>query len=462
MEQIELQTGDGSLYTALTSISAERISTVRSRNLQADQDAWEELTREALQNPIGTPALELIGLAGKRIVVMVDDWYRPTPASRVLPSVLAALHRAGASVENIDIMVSGGAHDPMKPEDVVRKVGQDAYDRYRCHVHDGFGDHAVAYGGTTPNGTPIFINHIVLGADFRIAIGRVAPHPAAGYEGSGKMIAPGCAHWSTVMRLHGGDLSPQSAWLSYENNPVQHEVQAISKIVGLHHIVNFVVDGNDRPLKGFAGDYRAAHRAAIAWGDANQWSAEIGTRADITIAAAGPSDHAPSGKGDWAGGWLRHGRDLHLISRAAMATKPGGTAIFITDDPEQSLQTASGSSLAPSIERLLREIEGWTYDQLLLARERRGWQTPEEIVQYSRALHREIYLRRPGRHCELVQVGAPLREVIGKSRKIRACESLQRAVDEATERHGQDARIVVLPRARTTFPLERFHAPEVL
>ena len=60
-------------------------------------------------------------------------------------------------------------------------------------------------------GTPIWVNRHVAEADFRVAIGRIAPHEAYGYEGGYKMIVPGVASFETIpVRIIDG---PSSCWV---------------------------------------------------------------------------------------------------------------------------------------------------------------------------------------------------------------------------------------------------------
>jgi nickel-dependent lactate racemase len=51
----------------------------------------------ALDTPLGTPRLDQLVRPGHKIVIVVDDYTRPTPVARILPHVLARLHAGGAS-----------------------------------------------------------------------------------------------------------------------------------------------------------------------------------------------------------------------------------------------------------------------------------------------------------------------------------------------------------------------------
>jgi hypothetical protein len=110
-----------------------------------------------------------------------------------------------------------------------------------------------------------------------------------------------------------------------------------------------------------------------------------------------------------------------------------------------------------------QEKASWTFDQIFLEHERRDQQrTPREISDRCKSIRGEYYARRPGYLCDVVfAVNRPAESVITKN-KARFEPDLQRAVDEALERLGRDARVLVLPEAANTLPMPQFHTfPEL-
>jgi hypothetical protein len=59
-------------------LPADRVTVLRSKNPAGGK--WNEVVAPALAKPLGVPALRSQSLRGKRVVVMTDDWGRPTPA----------------------------------------------------------------------------------------------------------------------------------------------------------------------------------------------------------------------------------------------------------------------------------------------------------------------------------------------------------------------------------------------
>ena len=195
--------------------------------------SWEEVVEDGLRNPIAAAPLRTFDLKGKKIAVITDDWGRPTPASRVLPAVLRELHAAGASAENITILTGTGVHQPMNREDLIRKLGPEQVEKYRCEPHDAFDDANMTYVGLTPRGTPLWLNTLVAEADFKVAVGRIAPHNTHGYEGGAKMITPATSYWLTVLRNHSCNFSPFCEYGSYGENPSRADVDDIGEMVDL-------------------------------------------------------------------------------------------------------------------------------------------------------------------------------------------------------------------------------------
>ena len=146
-----------------------------------------------MDNPIGTGKLEDLVKPDERVVIMVDDTTRPTPAAKILPSVLERIHRAGVPVEAITLFMAMGTHRPMTEEELRIKLGDDIRERYRV-VNRDYREGPFVDLGHTESGTPIEINEEILKADFKMSVGhrdpahlgrlgrRLEDHPARGVQ----------------------------------------------------------------------------------------------------------------------------------------------------------------------------------------------------------------------------------------------------------------------------------------
>ncbi|MEM3045571.1 MAG: lactate racemase domain-containing protein [Candidatus Bathyarchaeia archaeon] len=414
-----------------------RVQVARSKNLRTGR-SFEDLTREALAQPTGS--LRLSALARKRggkAVVMVDDKLRPTPAYRVLPAVLDELQKGGLHPRDITIVTGTGLHEVMTEEELAKKVGDETLARYRVLPHNPHDKEQQAFMGFSNLGSPIWINEAVAEASVKVSVGRVAPHGDAGYEGGAKMIVPGVASLETVMHNHAMFLSAKAGIGTLDSNPGRRDMDDIGGKVGLDFLVNFVVGSDGEPVKGFAGHYLRAHRAAVAYGDEQVWAAEIGCKADVTIASPGRVSSKPRGV-DW-----------RMLANAKRGTKPGGTIVLLCGEEEPQSEDEARARTPP----LMYELANSSLETVVQRMERREWRTPEDwlhIMRASAGKARYYY------HRVLLAGGkASPRTLRGLNAEHR--ESLEEAVREALNRAGGKPRVLILPEATTTLPLEHYH-----
>lgn len=222
----------------------------------------DENIAEALSNPIGTEPLRRIANGKKTVVIVVDDLSRPTPAYRILPSVVNELTGAGVKEKDISIIMGLGAHRPMLRKDLISKLGRSIYDSLPVYNHHPFEN--LIDLGTSSRGTPIHINRLFMNAEVKIGIGCVMPHTYAGFGGGGKIVLPGVSGIDTLQANHESAIRGIKGGLGLtDGNEVRDDIEEIAQKVGLNFIVNAVVNSK-RQIGGiFAGDIIAAHREAV-------------------------------------------------------------------------------------------------------------------------------------------------------------------------------------------------------
>jgi hypothetical protein len=306
-----------SFGAALTSqdlgLPPDKVTVLRSKDPAGGK--WPDVVAPALSKPLGVPTLRSRKLKGKKICVMTDDWGRPTPASEIVPLVLEELHAAGAEDSLITFVTASGMHQPMKAADLERKLGKDTVSRFRCISHDA-GDHALLnFVGVTDLGTPMWVNRYVAEADFRVAIGRIAPHEAYGYEGGYKMIVPGVASFETILRDHSMNFS-RLCVPGVHGNPSRREADSIGASVGIDFVVNIVVNSKSEPVRAFAGKVEMVHPQGIQFGDKEVWGAMTPWKSDVTVVTLGPGEI------------LRDEMPAEVLRRASVVTRETGTVIL--------------------------------------------------------------------------------------------------------------------------------------
>jgi nickel-dependent lactate racemase len=246
-----------------------------------------EAVRDALHNPIGSNSIESHVSGGDKVVLLVDDWTRPTPAYKVVPIVIEELLNSGVKAEDIRIIVSCGNHSPMDRLQIEEKLGRDIVARFQVQNHNPVGD--LADLGESQKGTPVLVNKVFMEADFKVAVGGILAHPVAGYGGGAKIIVPGVASERTINHNHSLADSPNVAIGKAEGNPVREDMEDIARMAGLDFIVNVILNPEKEIICTVAGDFVKAHREGIR--RYNQfYGMKVGQLADIIVLGAHPRD----------------------------------------------------------------------------------------------------------------------------------------------------------------------------
>ncbi|MEN8228835.1 MAG: nickel-dependent lactate racemase [Bacteroidota bacterium] len=294
------------------SIPEENLCFNLKRNrFQAENSETEEIKR-ALENPVGSKRLKEIVQKESSVVIMVDDRTRKTPQKRILPSVLDELNSAGVKNSQIKLIIATGTHRDMTKEEILERFGQEIVDRVVIENHDC--NNNLVNKGVTRRGTRILVNRNALDADIRIAVGASLPHHPTGWSGGAKMFLPGVAGTETVNAMH--LLGATDAQLGKVMTPMREEMEDFATEVGLHFIVNVLLNEKDELVKAVSGHFIEAHREIVKWGMKLN-GVEFQESADITISSTYPFDYDLTQA------------DKGMFS-AARATKPGGEIILLS------------------------------------------------------------------------------------------------------------------------------------
>jgi lactate racemase len=248
---------------------------------------------EALAEPIGASRLNSRQLAGKKVVLAVDDHSRPTPVREFIGPVLEELAAAGVLDADIDILIATGVHRASRPEEVERKIGTDVMARLRWQCHTAYDNSAVVDMGMTSRGTRVFLNKLLPTADLIVTLGALEPHLLLGFGGGLKMIMPGCAGAETVSRNHMQGVDPDNfdyVGVHGEESPMRLDLEEGARLLNREiFVVNVAVDGQARPLRFFCGDPIQAHRAGEAFVE-DLARIEVPEQADVVLTNSFPMD----------------------------------------------------------------------------------------------------------------------------------------------------------------------------
>jgi nickel-dependent lactate racemase len=393
-----------------------------------------EAARVALESPVsGLRFSELVASASK-VCIIIDNQFRPTPQSKLLPAVLDAVEAAGKPA----VMVcANGKVFPMSDSDIEQKIGKDNLARMErlgisFHQNDPRNADNYDYVGVSSRGTPVWLHKEVAACDMKISIGQAqSNHWGAG--GGGKLILPGVVSDETIESNHCAFVpSPQTHYGAYAG-PMRSDIDEVATMCNLDCTMNVVLDTRGRVIECTFGSHPEAHRHAIQSFNEIYAYEHPGTQADIAICGVfAPTDHL-----FFHTGWGCMSADF--------VVKDGGTIIYCSPSP--GVSTAIGDFPGLALMDLMKPYMPATpenYQRVLKDIHARA------IQMWAGCIWVPIYEVMTRKHLALVTLEENLE--MAADIGIDATASLDDAFRQALERHGADAKVLVLPYARYQLP----------
>jgi nickel-dependent lactate racemase len=393
-----------------------------------------EAARTALESPVSGPRFSEILAGANRVAVVIDNQFRPTPQSKLLPAVLDAIEAAGVQAT---MVCANGKVFPMSDSDIEQKIGRENLARMErlgisFHQNDPRNAELYSYVGVSSRGTPVWLHKEVAACDVKITIGQAqSNHWGAG--GGGKLILPGVASDETIESNHCAFVpSPQTHYGAYAG-PMRSDIDEVATMCGLTCTMNVVLDTHGRVIDCLFGSHPDAHRAAIERFNGIYAYEHPGDQADIAICGVfAPTDHL-----FFHTGWGCMSADFVL--------KDGGTIIYCSPSP--GVSTAVGDFPGLALMDLMKPYMPATpenYERVLKdihARAIQMWAGCIWVPIY------EVMTRK-----QLVMVTLEENLEMAADIGMEATTSLDEAFGAAMDRHGPDAKVIVLPFARYQLP----------
>ena len=226
----------------------------------------EELVREALKNPIGTPPLKELAKGKKKITLITSDHTRAVPSKLTLPILLAELREGNPDAE-ITILIATGLHRPTTETEQRRMFGDEIVDHEKIVVNKAFEQDDYSFVTILPSGAELWVNKVALDCDLLISEGFIEPHFFAGFSGGRKSVLPGICNAATVNENHSykAIASPYSTTGVLEHNPIHEDMVYAARSVHLAFILNVALNSEKKVIAAFAGDMEEAHAKGVAF-----------------------------------------------------------------------------------------------------------------------------------------------------------------------------------------------------
>ncbi len=237
----------------------------RTDEYQAEKSE-EELIRDALARPVGTPRLCELAKGKKRITLITSDHTRAVPSRITLPILLSEI-RSGSPEAEITILIATGLHRRTTEEEQRRMFGDAIVDHEKIVVNDAYKDDDFVHLGTLPSGAELWVNRVAVDCDLLVTEGFIEPHFFAGFSGGRKSILPGVCNAATVNENHSyrAISSPYSNAGTLEHNPIHEDMVCAARMAGVGFILNVALNGEKKVIAAFAGDLEEAHAEGVSF-----------------------------------------------------------------------------------------------------------------------------------------------------------------------------------------------------
>jgi nickel-dependent lactate racemase len=273
-EQVELELPDRNL-----------IGVLKTSRPSASADVEYEVLR-SLENPV-TPFMK----KGSKALLIVTDYTRATPLSRILPPLIRKLK--GEGFREFTVLVANGLHAPASQKQLEELLGGEVFEEAEVVNHDASKLDELTYLGETSWGTPLWVNRRLFEADLRIGCGTVEPHFFAGYSGGGKIILPGVSGVETIYRNHSYGMinHPGSRLGVLDKNIIYKDICEATSMSELDAVVNVVLSFEGGVSKCFSGEPIKTHRSAVEFLE-RFVKVRVERKADIVVVSGGgyPAD----------------------------------------------------------------------------------------------------------------------------------------------------------------------------
>lgn len=341
-----------------------------------------------------------------RLLVVVNDIYRPTPTARILAALQDLIQ-----VERAQFLIATGLHPEASASDLQTIFGSflPAIAR-RVQSHRAQADEDLAEFGSGE--VACRLNKLFTWCDSILTIGSVEPHYFAGFTGGRKIILPGCASFGDVERNHAWAVSESSQPLKTQGNLVWEDIQKRTTVLDniSRASIQVVCDHGKQIYFASCGDWDLSYEQACDFVVAN-YAHAVEELFDVVISIVYPPLD----------------RNLYQLQKSyenlAAAVREGGTILLL-----------SGCADGVGDERFLKLAEA------LAEGKRANSGHGEDAVM---GIHKVRRTNALANRVKLVLCSKLAPETLG-ALPIAARSEVQSAIDEVINQYGNQCRVAVV------------------
>jgi nickel-dependent lactate racemase len=240
--------------------------------LAPDLDDPASAVRQALEEPLGFPALRRALTPDDHVTLVVDEQLPHLP--ELLTAILEHVARAGVRPEAITLLCL----PPSTGQPWVEELPE-GFQEVRVEVHDPADRRHLSYLATTKHGRRIYLNRSAVDADQLVVLTRRGYDALLGYSGAAGALFPALSDEATRQesRQRLSMAAPgETAW------PLRREADEVAWLLGAPFLVQ-VIEGAGSALAHVLGGLAETDEEGCRLLDA-RWRVEVDRPADVVIA----------------------------------------------------------------------------------------------------------------------------------------------------------------------------------
>lgn len=380
--------------------------------------------KKSLENPVAGPPFSRYLGRNKKIVILIDNYARLTPAYKILPPVIKMIKGKGAMAE---ILIANGALREMNEIELIQKLGDNVIKSgvpiYQSNSKNRW---EFEFIGKTTLGTPVNLHRRFLKADASVAI-TMTQATLWGYGGGGSMILPGISSYETIEWNHRLSMGKYSR-LGYEppQNIMRADIEEALMMSGLNMSILVILNPKLEIINIEAGETIAAHRKSVRVYDQHY-------SFDLPLIPGGQLDIGISGS---FSGDKFFAHSCWAIANLDFFVKDGGTIILCTPSPGGLAHFAYAKDYLPFTDENKKKLfEDFFY----------GKQQFWHGCLWSPIL--EVMAKK-----KVIVVTEKEKVSLFKELKIPAFDSAAEAFNKAMAAHGKNARVGFFPYGKWVIP----------
>jgi len=284
------------------------------------------ILNQALDRTLGCYPFNRVFRGTRNVLIAMPDPAEATGAEFYLPLVKARLNDLRVPDEEIRLLVAARTDTLVRQKIFSATFADRVGEKVRVFRHDPHDHKTLEYAGLTRRGTPVFVNRLLLEADYVLLCGNVASHPFAGYSGGPRLIVPGCSGAETIHRhfSHALDLETQQVQArcrdaAIDGNPLQEDSREAFRFITANFLLHTILNDQGQIVGAVAGDPLQAFAAGCKAIE-SICGATLATAANLVIVSCGgyPNDI------DFCTAYT-------TLQRAVQIARPDGAIIFVAE-----------------------------------------------------------------------------------------------------------------------------------